>query len=290
MISLPSPPTKTVRTKVLEYPGVAGLVCQVVDSIVLCETSGVSHRLCQQVPSSYFSPGNPPPSPPPSHLSTAQTPPPPPRARPPPLPLWRDRFPYMSCEIICCEVPEILSAIAKDNNGGENADSCPLRKLFSLLDSAEDIDAHRAGYLEKASERTSNQASFFFFLVTYGSSMYDVFFSAPFVACWPCLALPLPYLALPCVALPTLGAARPAPHFTCHTVVVFFVSADSAGWYLCRAYFFTAVYSCLTLIIRVYVAVSWGYVLHTYIRALQYHMYFTVLNLSLSYVFCLVLY
>lgn len=54
----------------------------------------------------------------------------------------------MSCEIICCEVPEILNAVAKDGGGGD--DACPLRKLFSLLEQEGDIDAHRAGYLEKA--------------------------------------------------------------------------------------------------------------------------------------------
>eukprot|EP00752_Nemacystus_decipiens_P007482 g6684.t1 len=58
------------------------------------------------------------------------------------------KFPYMSCEIICCEVPEILSAVARDG-GGAGGDDCPLRKLFSLLEQEGDIDAHRAGYLEK---------------------------------------------------------------------------------------------------------------------------------------------
>lgn len=60
----------------------------------------------------------------------------------------------MSCEIICCEVPEILNAVAKDvGGGGGGGDDCPLRKLFSLLEREGDIDAHRAGYLEKARER-----------------------------------------------------------------------------------------------------------------------------------------
>lgn len=66
-----------------------------------------------------------------------------------------DRFPYMSCEIICCEVPEILKAIATDGAGG--GDGCPLRKLFSILDGEGDIDSHRAGYLEKASRRHSTR-------------------------------------------------------------------------------------------------------------------------------------
>lgn len=66
-----------------------------------------------------------------------------------------DRFPYMSCEIICCEVPEILKAIANDGGGG--GDECPLRKLFSILDGEGDIDSHRAGYLEKASHRYSTR-------------------------------------------------------------------------------------------------------------------------------------
>lgn len=49
----------------------------------------------------------------------------------------------MSCEIICCEVPNILHAVASDT------DSAPLVTLFSILDEDGDIDAHRAGYLEK---------------------------------------------------------------------------------------------------------------------------------------------
>ncbi|CAN0058980.1 unnamed protein product, partial [Scytosiphon promiscuus] len=57
------------------------------------------------------------------------------------------KFPYMSCEIICCEVPEILNAVARD--GGSDGGSCPLGKLFSILEQEGDIDAHRAGYLEK---------------------------------------------------------------------------------------------------------------------------------------------
>ena len=56
---------------------------------------------------------------------------------------WVYRFPYMSCEVICCEVPDILSAVANEKNPD------PLRRLFSLLDEEGDIDAHRAGYLEK---------------------------------------------------------------------------------------------------------------------------------------------
>ncbi|CAM9728964.1 unnamed protein product, partial [Ectocarpus fasciculatus] len=64
------------------------------------------------------------------------------------------KFPYMSCEIICCEVPEILKAIA--NDGASGGDDCPLRKLFSILDGEGDIDSHRAGYLEKASRRHSS--------------------------------------------------------------------------------------------------------------------------------------
>lgn len=49
----------------------------------------------------------------------------------------------MSCEIICCEVPDILTTVAND------ADTDPLEKLFSMLELEGDIDAHRAGYLEK---------------------------------------------------------------------------------------------------------------------------------------------
>lgn len=49
----------------------------------------------------------------------------------------------MSCEIICCEVPHILNAVASENN------HAALKKLFSMLDEGGDLDAHRAGYLEK---------------------------------------------------------------------------------------------------------------------------------------------
>lgn len=55
------------------------------------------------------------------------------------------RFPYMSCEIVCCEVPHILNAVAGDND----STAAPLIKLFSMLDEDGDMDAHRAGYLEK---------------------------------------------------------------------------------------------------------------------------------------------
>lgn len=53
------------------------------------------------------------------------------------------RYPYMSCEIICCEVPDILNAVVNDAECGA------LKTLFSLLDEDGDIDAYRAGYLEK---------------------------------------------------------------------------------------------------------------------------------------------
>ncbi|CAM9458265.1 unnamed protein product [Sphacelaria rigidula] len=55
------------------------------------------------------------------------------------------KFPYMSCEIVCCEVPHILNAVANDND----STAAPLSKLFSMLDEDGDMDAHRAGYLEK---------------------------------------------------------------------------------------------------------------------------------------------
>lgn len=50
----------------------------------------------------------------------------------------------MSCEIICCEVPHVLNAVAKEND-----DTAALTKLFSMLDDQGDMDAYRAGYLEK---------------------------------------------------------------------------------------------------------------------------------------------
>ena len=56
------------------------------------------------------------------------------------------RYPYMSCEVICCEVPEILQALV-ENNGG----AC-LDKLFTFLSSPTKLDYYLAGYFEKILE------------------------------------------------------------------------------------------------------------------------------------------
>jgi len=59
--------------------------------------------------------------------------------------LRKFKYSYMSCEILCCEVPEILVRFeaSKDEEAGL------LSQLFSLLDSKEPIGQYLAGYFEK---------------------------------------------------------------------------------------------------------------------------------------------
>jgi len=52
----------------------------------------------------------------------------------------------MSCEVFCCEIPEILKSLVED------ADGLLLKKLFSILDSSEPLDNYLAGYFEKVLE------------------------------------------------------------------------------------------------------------------------------------------
>jgi hypothetical protein len=52
----------------------------------------------------------------------------------------------MSCEVFCCEVPEIIHALVENQEGKH------LRRLFSILDSDISLDNHLAGYFEKVLE------------------------------------------------------------------------------------------------------------------------------------------
>jgi serine/threonine-protein phosphatase 6 regulatory subunit 3 len=56
------------------------------------------------------------------------------------------RYPYISCEVFCCEVPDILHVLV------EYQDNKFLKKLLSLLDCESPLDAHLAGYFEKILE------------------------------------------------------------------------------------------------------------------------------------------
>eukprot|EP00953_Heterococcus_sp_UTEX-ZZ885_P040003 20474-Heterococcus_DN1.PRE.2 len=56
----------------------------------------------------------------------------------------RFKSPYMSCEILCCEVPALLNALTDD------ATPQHMDKLFSLLSQKQNsLDNHQAGYFEK---------------------------------------------------------------------------------------------------------------------------------------------
>ncbi|CAN0079593.1 unnamed protein product, partial [Discosporangium mesarthrocarpum] len=59
----------------------------------------------------------------------------------------RFKFPYMSCEIICCEVPEILDALLGEGEGC--IVDARLAQLFSVLNVEGEIDSYLAGYFEK---------------------------------------------------------------------------------------------------------------------------------------------
>ena len=59
------------------------------------------------------------------------------------LPACSFRYPYVSCEIFCCEIQEILHTLV------ENDDSKLLKKLFSLLDLDVPINTYLGGYFEK---------------------------------------------------------------------------------------------------------------------------------------------
>ena len=56
------------------------------------------------------------------------------------------RYPYISCEVFCCEVPDILQTLV------ESKDNRLLKQLFSLLDSELPLNPHLGGYFEKILE------------------------------------------------------------------------------------------------------------------------------------------
>lgn len=56
------------------------------------------------------------------------------------------RYPYMSCEVICCESPEILNSLV------EKGDGKFLNKLFTFLSGEKRLDYYLAGYFEKILE------------------------------------------------------------------------------------------------------------------------------------------
>ena len=57
------------------------------------------------------------------------------------------KYPYMSCEVICCEVPDILNRIVLEKDG------IYLNRLLSFLDTdSPALDYYLAGYFEKILE------------------------------------------------------------------------------------------------------------------------------------------
>ena len=56
------------------------------------------------------------------------------------------RYPYICCEIFCCEIDEILSILVEDNDGEL------LGRLLSILNEEECLDNYLAGYFEKMVE------------------------------------------------------------------------------------------------------------------------------------------
>ena len=58
----------------------------------------------------------------------------------------RYKYPYMSCEVFCCEIPQILAKFEKNKDGST---STLLTKLFSVLDKEAPLDKYLAGYFEK---------------------------------------------------------------------------------------------------------------------------------------------
>lgn len=54
------------------------------------------------------------------------------------------KYPYMSCEVLCCEVPELLKMLVEEEDY--------LDKLFSFLSSDTILDHYLSGYFEKILE------------------------------------------------------------------------------------------------------------------------------------------
>jgi len=63
------------------------------------------------------------------------------------------RYPYMACEVICCDVAQIVDAIvdssAGDGEGGNAMGNALLEKFFSVLDNPSPLPPRLAGYFEK---------------------------------------------------------------------------------------------------------------------------------------------
>lgn len=60
--------------------------------------------------------------------------------------LHQFKYPYMSCEVLCCEVPEIMDVIVEHDNGRF------LDQLFAILEPDTPINHYLAGYFEKVLE------------------------------------------------------------------------------------------------------------------------------------------
>ncbi|CAM9399502.1 unnamed protein product, partial [Phaeothamnion confervicola] len=58
------------------------------------------------------------------------------------------KYPYMSCEVLCCEVPSILATLA-DTGAPTNLSGSILTELFAMLEADGPVDVRLAGYLEK---------------------------------------------------------------------------------------------------------------------------------------------
>lgn len=61
------------------------------------------------------------------------------------------KYPYMSCEVICCDVESILTTIVT------TGDDQLIESLFSFLDPPGALDARLAGYFEKVGVHKGNQ-------------------------------------------------------------------------------------------------------------------------------------
>ncbi len=53
------------------------------------------------------------------------------------------KYPYMACEVLCCEVDHVLDALVAMRDGQM------IDRIFSLLDAEEDLDDRLSGYFEK---------------------------------------------------------------------------------------------------------------------------------------------
>jgi hypothetical protein len=77
----------------------------------------------------------------------------------------------MSCEVICCEVPELLSNLVECNNGRL------LNKLFSFLHQQTILDCYLAGYFEKILEMLFRKLTNFMmnYFNSYGIQLLKIF-------------------------------------------------------------------------------------------------------------------